>query len=371
MGHPGRPRRRNKIQPVMLQQEIPQPARQRVTLKEEPTAQLHDEADLVTFRADTLHRFINNQDYIENVVSKHIHTSKIIPPRSFPLSDREFKSDDEALKAVQTMRPDELYFGNLKMMRTKNMLLEAEIAKLKQEDPEEAFKEPHYQTQKDIIHMLSTAQASLSHKESLDSLEEKLRVALEKYESNYGRAFKCIHQFEKREVPIETISRGEFTVDHAPDDYDLKNIGSAGDDESSTNALELVDGGENLLGVNFENSIDNFELKHAYKDQEQEFQKPLNAKALSESMPSNPDLKPEGPSISSLDQNFNNNKQIETEKEDGIDELFDENLAQSEGLDVVDPMNELIDFSQSENELIIPENSFQLEFLDDIKDNMD
>lgn len=72
------------------------------TRRKEDHVQLHDEADLVNFRADALGRFVSNQDYLENVVSKPFHTSKIEPPLPFPITPKPGSPDQkDAEKSLQ------------------------------------------------------------------------------------------------------------------------------------------------------------------------------------------------------------------------------------------------------------------------------
>ena len=110
MAHPGRPRgRMNKktlqaqaasqaeqlarVQQQQAQQQAQRAAQAQMgnnpnsqqSIKEETGVQLHDEADLISFRNDALLRYITNHEYIENVMSKLIHSSKIIPPSLYPL----------------------------------------------------------------------------------------------------------------------------------------------------------------------------------------------------------------------------------------------------------------------------------------------
>ena len=74
--------------------------------------QLHDEADLISFRNDALFRYITNHEYIENVTSKLIHTSKIIPPSLYPMIPKPNTSGD-----YENLKPEDVYFGDLSAMK--------------------------------------------------------------------------------------------------------------------------------------------------------------------------------------------------------------------------------------------------------------
>ena len=98
--------------------------------------QLHDEADLVNFRADALTRFITNQDLMDNVTLKLIHTTRLAPPRSFPLHEgknklyEEYATDEAIMEAAKNMTPTQLFSGDLPLMRAKEKLLARELAEL-------------------------------------------------------------------------------------------------------------------------------------------------------------------------------------------------------------------------------------------------
>ncbi|KAF7999242.1 hypothetical protein HF325_006774, partial [Metschnikowia pulcherrima] len=101
--------------------------------------QLHDEADLVNFRADALTRFITNQDLMDNVTLKLIHTSRLAPPKSFPGNEGKNKlyeedaTDEAIMEAAKNMTPTQLFSGDLPLMRAKEKLLARELAELHEE----------------------------------------------------------------------------------------------------------------------------------------------------------------------------------------------------------------------------------------------
>ena len=134
MAHPGRPRgRMNKktlqaqaasqaeqlarVQQQQAQQQAQRAAQAQMgnnpnsqqSIKEETGVQLHDEADLISFRNDALLRYITNHEYIENVMSKLIHSSKIIPPSLYPLIPK--------INEYENLKPEDVYFGDLEAMK--------------------------------------------------------------------------------------------------------------------------------------------------------------------------------------------------------------------------------------------------------------
>ncbi|CCH45051.1 Serine/threonine-protein kinase [Wickerhamomyces ciferrii] len=124
MVKPATQRRRNKVYQQQLQQQQlqQQQAQQAQKQKEDDAGGLHDEADVMSFRSAAAHRFILNQELIENVTEKWVHTNGIIRPK--PFTQFQTKQNINEIK-------DELYFGNIELMRQKAGKLEKELEEVK------------------------------------------------------------------------------------------------------------------------------------------------------------------------------------------------------------------------------------------------
>ena len=86
---------------------------------------MHDEADIMSFRSAATQRFLLNQELMENITDKWVHTDSIIAPKPFA-NVQTTKTNIEELK-------EELYFGNLVLMRQKVESLDKSIEIMKEE----------------------------------------------------------------------------------------------------------------------------------------------------------------------------------------------------------------------------------------------
>lgn len=124
MVKPATQRRRTKVQQAQLQAQQLAAQQQAQKQKEDEIGGMHDEADVMSFRSAATHRFILNQELIENVTEKWVHTDSIIKPKPFA----HFQTTKENIDDIK----DELYFGNVKLMRQKVEQLEKELEEAKQ-----------------------------------------------------------------------------------------------------------------------------------------------------------------------------------------------------------------------------------------------
>ena len=354
MGHPGRPRRRNKMMPSHQQPLVAQP---RQPVKEEPMVQLHDEADLISFRSDALHRFVTNQEYLENVTSKHIQSSKIIPPSSFPSVPKRENVDGEELKKIaQNLKPEEVYFGDLKLMKIKKKLLGEEIDKLKHEkSPYSIDRDREYTYRRENIDKLASLQSRLGTSESFEALETELNNVLEKYESEFNKKYTSISSVHKHSQPINDLTHQTVHVTHAPENYNPRLINSF---VSINNNEENNDQShDNLFGdeVNFNGNrnempfIDSFEQPH----QSNEFNsngEPAISNDFTISMVAN-----NNQNMNNDDSNNTHNNN-ENNNNDDIDQLFNEGnddpVMGNTNDQEMDNMDELIDFQQADDEMM-------------------
>ncbi|ODV79787.1 uncharacterized protein CANTADRAFT_89416 [Suhomyces tanzawaensis NRRL Y-17324] len=201
------------------QQQAQQQA-QHTRMKEEPGVQLHDDADLISFRTDALNRFITNQEYMENVTSKLVHTSKIIPPGLFQTLNATSSEDYDKLN------PEDIYFGDSGFMKYKERKLLEELERLKSEDDPQFVKyipnSPEYIYQREQTDKLNDIQSRLNDKESLQELESELNKTLLEYQQKFHRKYDLTPNIKKYSVEIKKISSQE--VDSAPENYNPKSI---------------------------------------------------------------------------------------------------------------------------------------------------
>lgn len=213
MGHPGRPRRRNKpvVQPV-YQPQIPQHYLK--PIKEEPTSHLHDESDLISFRADATSRFVMNQENLENVTSKYIHASKIIPPKSFPepLPKGDSNESDFVNFDPENVKHDQVYFGDLDALQKMKQHLQKE---LQIGDPEISFGE-EYQYQQESTRKLAELTKNLQDVETLEIMEKEMNRIIQDYKQKFNKKYTSTSHSNPYKAEIQV------KVDRAPENYNPK-----------------------------------------------------------------------------------------------------------------------------------------------------
>ncbi|KAM9904997.1 hypothetical protein OXX79_002431 [Metschnikowia pulcherrima] len=195
--------------------------------------QLHDEADLVNFRADALTRFITNQDLMDNVTSKLIHTSRLAPPRSFPGNEGKNKlyednaTDEAIMEAAKNVTPTQLFSGDLPLMRAKAKLSARELAESHEELEkvmDTSILSEKSSFQKRAVKRLADAQSQCSDAESLEHLESVLERTLQEYKDK----FKNEYTFDDRSVKKYSLPLSELDPDAdlklAPADYNPRSI---------------------------------------------------------------------------------------------------------------------------------------------------
>ncbi|CAK7893863.1 hypothetical protein CAAN1_02S03004 [[Candida] anglica] len=216
--------------------------------KEEPSTQLHDEADLISFRSDALSRFITNQEYLENVTSKYVHTSKIIPPRAFPEPSELDKSN-------------ELYFGNLDKMKEKSNLLKEQIEQLRKESSSIPFNE-EYIFQQQAIKKLYSLQNKLETKQSLEDLNSEYRSTTNHLKSNYKRIFKSYPKYKRFSANFN------IDVTRAPENYNPESINSMINIQRGDPGLAGPTGDAVPLGQQMQvtSSVGSINSSHSYID---------------------------------------------------------------------------------------------------------
>ncbi|RCK67352.1 hypothetical protein Cantr_02923 [Candida viswanathii] len=259
MAHPGRPR--GPAQAQMANNNHHQ--QQQHTIKEEAGVQLHDEADLISFRNDALLRYITNHEYIENVMSKLIHSSKIIPPSLYPLIPK--------INDFESLKPEDIYFGDLEAMKYVENKLVEKLNSMKQEsDPyfeNYLFKDEKYRYQRESMAKLAELQSNLHDSESLAKLESELDEMLNEYKTKFNQEYTKKSAVSQYSISIDKIS-SQIEVTSAPDNYNPKlinsfiNMNNSGANESQNNNMDSSnnDSGnfnnEELNGFQFNGNID-------------------------------------------------------------------------------------------------------------------
>lgn len=199
--------------------------------RKEEGIQLHDEADLINFRADALARFINNQDYMENVTLKPFHASQIAPPLSFPVHSKnkykESATTEDLEKLLRELKPDELYFGDLRLMKVKEQVLAQELATLKKERAEQSadsvFSE-ETRFQSNAVQKLAKLHAACNNIESLEELEKGLEEVVEENNTKFHKNYVLQKApYKKFSIPISEIS-SDLKVQTAPQLYNPRLI---------------------------------------------------------------------------------------------------------------------------------------------------
>lgn len=360
---PGRPRRRTKVQQPP---QPPIPQQNRPIIKEEANAKLHDDADLISYRNDALKRFITNQEYLENIVSKPIHTSKIIPPRSFPEPLRREKAEEADTKdKLESLKHNDTYFGDIKILQLKNEQIQKEIEELKKEKHEFILDEDErFAFQKNSIQKLADFQQSLTSDTSYELLGKEVDSILEVYRCKFkGRYYeiKGINRFSR---DAKDISGGKIDVTSAPSDYDPRLINSFinlnARHESATHDGMNVD----FDGMPFENNSNNHSMPYFGQLEDPKYNDITDVTSTFNhqlGVNAGPDNYMDHPGQTRPDL-----PQADPSANDDINRLVSESLQTNEpneNNDIVNEMEDLISFQQVEDDDMINDAAFDQEFL--------
>ncbi|PIS57684.1 hypothetical protein CJI97_000731 [Candidozyma auris] len=240
---------RSRMQPMENSQ---QPS---VAALKSDSLRLHDEADLINFRADAFARFISNQDLLETVASKPFHTSKITPPSVFPIHKKklyeEDATDEQLREKLRNLDKEDFIFGDTRLMKVKEKMLkeeieenEKELAEMKQH-PHKTFTE-EMAFQKKASTKLAKLFSECSDAQSLEVLEKAMDEIVKDYKEKHGKNYILQHETHtKRSIPIEQIAP-DVKVEKAPANYNPRSITSFVDmgGRSGTNGRQLGEGPE-------------------------------------------------------------------------------------------------------------------------------
>lgn len=215
--------------------------------KDEPAVQLHDEADLILFRTDALHRFVTNQEYLENVTSKHIHTSKIVPPTMFPAykpkqersASEKTATSEELAEVLNNMKPDQMYFGDIRLMRAREEMLRAQNEN-KNDDETSLFEaNSEYNFQREFSAKLASGQEGLHDAQSLENLEKDLEQILSQYKEKFNKGYRSVQRVTRRCIPVSELA--DIEVAKAPENYNPRLINSLINFKNDANGFDGID----------------------------------------------------------------------------------------------------------------------------------
>lgn len=322
MAHPGRPRRRkvpsvsNTTNTHSSVSAIPEFHKPKVPKKEEPTNNVHDEGDIISYRADGLNRIIMNQELLENVTSKYFHSSKIIPPSSFPTylqKQTAGMTPEEKTTFYHQLKPSDIYFGDNDFMKLKSEKLQEEVSELKKPAEVDFGEEYRFQAQK--MEELSKLSNNVYDSQSLDKLEQEYNKCLQEYQEKFNKKMSLVQKYNQFSVPT---SKFLVKVELAPPGYNPKLI------DSLINRIGQEDKGEG--------------------NGEGEGEKEGNGDGDGDQKPENV-----GPFLDNHDDmpflEFNNDEHEGPIIQDDMNEFFD---PEQEREGIVDDMNELINFQGDE-----------------------
>ncbi|EMG50614.1 hypothetical protein G210_2062, partial [Candida maltosa Xu316] len=221
--------------------------------KEDPGIQLHDEADLISFRTDALVRYISNHEYIENVTSKLIHTSKIIPPSLYPIIPK--------ISDYENLKPEDIYFGDLSAMKyVENKLmnrLEAMKDITNNENVRYLVDSESYNFQKESQKKLAGLQRNLTDKESVTALEQELDKVLSEYNAKFKQNYKVVPAVHQYSISVDKLAPN-LDVTSAPENYNPKSINSfinINNDSNNSNNSNGVNNNNNGTVAGNENTL--------------------------------------------------------------------------------------------------------------------
>lgn len=202
------------------------------TLRKREKIPLHDEADLVNFRADQLARLMNNHDFLENASLKLFHTAHIAPPSVFPTQTKKLyedtATDEELQKIVDEMAPEELYSGDLRLMRAKLALLQkqGEELSLEQVPSLETTFGDEMRFQREALNKLAAIRNDCKDFRSMARMEEALTEILTENEQKFSKKYVLQQdRFRKHSIPLKELVP-DLVVQQAPPLYNPKLITS-------------------------------------------------------------------------------------------------------------------------------------------------
>lgn len=330
--------------------------------------QLHDEADLINFRADAFSRFISNQDLLETAALKPFHTSKIAPPSPFPVHKKklyeEDATDDKVKEVLRNLEKEDFIFGDIRLMKLKGKMIEEEIeedrkalAEMK-EDPDKSFSD-EMTFQKKAVAQLAKLHRECNDAELLEKLEKALEDTLAEYEEKYNKNYKLQQTaYTKRSIPAEELGA---TVEKAPENYNPRLISSFLDIEDKPEEKQQ-DFQDQMFG---DHQNDNNGQLYMQGNGDEDFAMAMMNEHGSESHQEKPDIPAPQPGQP--------NKQDNNENDVNMEDL-NQFLADPQGNDDMmgDDMDALMNFGPDNEEGgIMDDDAFNSDFLSQIDHTME
>ncbi|CDK28463.1 unnamed protein product [Kuraishia capsulata CBS 1993] len=180
------------------------------TMHPEEAVTAHDEMDVLSYRTAAATRYVYNNDWIENVLSKYIPFHNVIPPTSFPdpiYKGEKLSANGTALAPsaistpagtaparpdfkVEEIQPLDVVFGSLELMKLKSKALEGEIAALEEsplKDGAKSFLSEEYYFQSSKLKDLRIAFNAVATETDFASQQELLDKTVETWKNTYKK----------------------------------------------------------------------------------------------------------------------------------------------------------------------------------------
>lgn len=307
----------------------------RPPIKEEPTGTLHDESELISYRNDALLRLISNQEYLEALV-KYVHVNNIKPPMSFP--EATDKSDPT------TLTGDDIYLGNLALMKKLQTVLEQELKGLEPPGKIEILEE--YEAQKVATTQLARLLEGVTSDSTFDRFNLESKRIIDEYTTKFHRNFSHIQNVNKF-----LNDKLADNVVEAPQDYDPRLV---------NNLINFNQVDEGLEFLNNQAQTQNQQYQQQHQPQHQ-----IPGPNQHHSVPSQDHTGPgQGPSQGKPDQYMPmNDMELGLKPDMELDGINDDLV------DMGDDMGDLIKFQGDDEEII--NGNFDEDFLSQIDHSME
>lgn len=188
-------------------------------VKEESGPQIHDEADLVSFRSDALKRMLTNHELLENATTKYVHTSRIMAPGIWATGGRGSAGmSSEERRKYLAEQPNKPYFGDLQLMEAKSEALREEINELQAARIEDMV-DPEYTFQQEATNLLAQKLAEVTDEESFQAYQKELEAVTTKMQQDHSKVYRADVPYTKRS--ISPLAFG-IKLEQAPANYNPK-----------------------------------------------------------------------------------------------------------------------------------------------------
>lgn len=193
MVKPQTARRRQRVQQQAQQQHHTQQTQDEI-------GNMHDEADIMSFRSAATHRFVLNQELIENLTEKWIPLDNLVKPVPF--------STVQTTKTDVSEIHDELYFGNISLMKQKMEMLKKDIEELTKDKDS-------------VLDKFGDSKFLLEHVESMsDAYVDKTPLNTDEISTKFTERFKTriiTEPYETKSIPSLRTDNSEAPVNYWED----------------------------------------------------------------------------------------------------------------------------------------------------------